>query len=262
MTPPVVAAIRAYIQEACPRPEDQVSYADIFQAFSLSGEGEKRRLRKKMRAMMNRGELVRVSPGVFTYHPEALGQRYQEGYQRVWRALRSARPGWSWQDLALVTRMSYAMVRNYALWLQDQGYVAPLGRQGVTRLWRATSKAMEQPETPYPPPTPRDRYADQRSAACRLVRCLMERDPGRPVVAAQIVKECHQILERFAGKENVVEYPKDHSSGHGAKGSQKNGGGDHAMNEIQDGYMENSHGHLMTLDLIKEIHVIQHESVM
>ena len=259
MTPPVVAAIRAYIQEACPHPEDQVSYADIFQAFSLSGEGEKRRLRKKMRAMMNRGELVRVSPGVFTYHPEALGQRYQEGYQRVWRALRSARLGWSWQDLALVTRMSYGMVRNYALWLQDQGYVAPLGRQGVTRLWRATSKAMEQPEPPYPPPTPRDRYADQRSAGCRLVRCLMERDPGRPVVAAQIVKECQVIFKGFAGKDKVDEWPKDQASGHGAKGPQRNGGGDHEMNQGQDGYMENAQGHLVPLDRIKEIDLVRHE---
>ena len=197
MTVPETAAIRAVIQAICPDPKDRITYARLYEIFGLTTEGDKAKLRSRMSDMLQRGELKRIEPGVFTYHPQAIGRREGVGYQRVWRAIRSARPGWTTQELAQVTRMSYSMVRKYCRWLWREGFIAPHGRKGNTRLWRATSAAKARRQTPYPPRRQPDPYQAERAAACRLVRCLMDKDPGRPGVRARIVKECRTLLERF-----------------------------------------------------------------
>jgi len=201
MSVPAVPAIRAYIRETCPRPGNQVSYSDLYQVFGLKTEKEKGRLRSKLKDMIVRGELIRVRPGVFTYHPKAVNQREGQGYQRVWRALRSARPGWTMQEIAQVTRMSPSMVRKYGNWLHGEGYIAHHGRRGNTRLYRATAKAKDRRETPYPPRSIKDPFAGERSAACRLVRLFMARDLARPAVRRRIVEECRLILQRFEKEE-------------------------------------------------------------
>lgn len=197
MSLPDTPTIRQVIRGLCPSPDSRVSHARLYEIFGLRSEAEKARLRSRLGDMLRRGELVRVRPGVFVYRAVALGRREGEGYRRVWRALRSARPGWTMHDLAQVTRMSYSMVRKYCLWLRQEGYIAPQGRQGNTRLWRATAKAKGRMRTPFPPRRPKDPYQAERAAACRLVRCLMDMDPGRAGVRERIVTECRTLLERF-----------------------------------------------------------------
>ncbi len=198
MSVPETAVIRRIIQGLCPAPSDQITYARLYELFNLNTEPEKARLRGRLRDMLRRGELIRVRPGVFQYRPEhAVKRRDSVGYQRVWRALRSARPGWTMHELAQVTRMSYSMVRKYCLWLRSEGYIVPHGRRGNTRLWRATPAARARQQTPYPPRRQPDPYRGARAAACRLVRCLMDMDPGRPGVRERIVTECRTLLERF-----------------------------------------------------------------
>lgn len=201
MSVPATGKIREAIQVLCSNPGDQFSYGVLFELFGLETAADKAVLRSKMRDMRRRGEIQRVRPGVFTYHPEAVERREAVGYQRVWRAMRSARPGWTMADMAQVTRMSYSMVRKYGNCLHAEGFIAPNGRQVNTRLWRITAKGREHRETPYPPRAIKDPYANERSAACRLVRLLMDQDPGRPGVREKIVKETRAIQARFTGDE-------------------------------------------------------------
>lgn len=197
MSLPTMAEARTIIQAICTRPADTVSYGILFEIFGLESQNDRSRLRSKLRDMIRRGELVRVRPGVFHYNPRAVDRPAAEGYQRVWRAVRAQRPGWTLHDLVQITRMGYAHVRKYCAWLHAEGYITHHGRTGNTYRWRATPKARARQQTPIPSRAPKDPFATERNAACRLVRCLMEADPYQPRIRQKVITECQTILRRF-----------------------------------------------------------------
>ncbi|WP_156360633.1 hypothetical protein [Dethiosulfatarculus sandiegensis] len=171
----------------------------LFEALGLETEPEKARLRRRIDTLVRRKELIRISPGVYRYNADAAPKRNGEGYKRVWRAIRSSKPGWGYVDLARITRMSYTMVRRYCNWLDDEGYIAAVGRNGNTRLYRATQKAKSTQRTPYPPIT-KDPFEAERGAACRIVRLMMESNPSQKGCAKKIVNDCQLLLRRFGGE--------------------------------------------------------------
>ncbi|KHK02798.1 ATP-binding protein [Desulfovibrio sp. TomC] len=121
--------------------------------------------------------------------------------RRIWRAIRSAKPGFSWTDIAQVSRVSYTHTRKYGQWLLDEAFVERHGRKGATYLFRATLRAKDTVETPYPPQDVTDPFEVERNAACRLVRSFMERDPYQPAVRGKIIDNCRAILARFEKEE-------------------------------------------------------------
>jgi hypothetical protein len=181
-----------------------VTNRQLFEALGLTTEPEKARLRRRIDTMVRRKELIRISPGVYRYNADAAPKRNGEGYKRVWRAIRSGRPGWSYQDLARVTRMSYTMVRKYCLWLEKEDYIGTHGRNGNTRIWRATQKAKTTQRTPYPPIT-KDPFEAERGAACRIVRLMMESNPSQKGCAKKIVNDCNLLLRRFGALKGGAE---------------------------------------------------------
>ncbi|HCR12897.1 MAG TPA: hypothetical protein PKD41_10465 [Solidesulfovibrio sp.] len=176
--------------------KESVTSALLYEAMGLTAEPDKARLRSRVNALVKRGELKRIADGKYSYHPKAR-VRSGEYYQRVWRAIRSAKPGFSWDDLAEVSRVSYTHIRKYGKWLLEEGYLERYGCKGTTHLFRATALARDTVETPYPPLDIVDPYETERNAACRLIRALMERDPGRTAVKEKIVENCRAILARF-----------------------------------------------------------------
>ena len=197
MSRPTAKQIRQAIQGLCERASDQVSYADIFHVLGISDPADKDRTRKTMRDFIKRGELKRVRDGVFTYHPKAVKRRQAYGYQQMWRAIRAEQPGWTTADIEQVTSVSRNHVQKYCRWLHSEGYITHHGRDGNTQPWRVTTKGRDHRDTPYPPSAIKDPYQAEKNAACRLVRCLMSRDPGKPTNQKKIVKECIIILARF-----------------------------------------------------------------
>lgn len=197
--------IRLAIQAACQSPKDTISSMQLYTFFGLTDQGDKARLRSKVGDMLRRKELVRVSDGVFTYNRKAMDRQAAEGHQRMWRNIRAQGPGWDVADVAQVTRMTTNHVRKYANWLHAEGYIVQHGRRGNSRLWRITNKGRETRVTPIPSRAPSDPFAIERSAACRLVRCMMIADPYRPSTRKKIVTECTTILRRFdAAKEEAA----------------------------------------------------------
>lgn len=181
----------------------QVTNAMIFEALGVDDESAKARVRRQVTHMVRRKELVRVRDGVFTYNPQAAPRRTCASYERVWRAVRASRPGFSVADLVQISRFSERQVREYVRWLLDEGFLLDHGMDGNTKLYRASFKARDTRETPLPPVGVKDPFEKERNAACRLVRFLMERDCGQPAVKRGIVENCRAILARFEDKEDA-----------------------------------------------------------
>lgn len=181
----------------------QVTNAMLFEALGADDEAAKARVRRQVTHMVRRKELVRVRDGVFTYNPAAAPRRESTSYERVWRAVRAGKPGFSVADLVQITRFSERQVRDYVRWLLEEGFLAEHGANGNLKLYRATQKARDTRSTPLPPVGVKDPYEKERNAACKLVRLLMERDCGKPAVARRIVEQCRAILARFESAEEA-----------------------------------------------------------
>lgn len=185
--------------------KEEVTNALVAEALGLQTEPEKARMRRRLNEMVRRNELIRLAPGRYQYDPKACpDRRTGESYQRIWRAVRSAKPGFSAQDLSQVSRVGYTQVRRYLSWLQEEGFVARFGANGNTLLYRGTALARDQRETPFPPRPIKDPFETERSAACRLVRLFMDRDPYQ--AKGKIIKECRAILDRFEKSTEEAEY--------------------------------------------------------
>lgn len=195
-------AVRGVIQGLTVGGRDPVAYGLLYEAMGITGDREKACVRSRVNELIRRGELKRVQDGLFTYHPKAR-LRSGEFYQRVWRAIRSAKPGFSWAGIAQVSRVSYTHVRKYGQWLIETGYVERHGRNGPTYLFRGTAACRDTVETPFPPIEANDPFEAERTAACRLVRLFMERDPYQ--VRAKIVQQATLILDRFSKEEDADE---------------------------------------------------------
>ncbi|GAU08114.1 hypothetical protein [Desulfoplanes formicivorans] len=180
----------------------EVSHAMLYEVFGLDDEREKVRLRRRMQDMVGHGEAERVSPGVYRYIPKATPRRHGESYIRVWRAVRSHRPGWSFHDLSQVTRVSYSMVRRYCVFLEEEGYIERYGRSGNTLKYRGTMRAREQRATPYPPIKHADPFEAEKAAALGLVRVFLTMDPYSEKARAKVMEHCQTLVDRFGEASN------------------------------------------------------------
>ena len=151
----------------------------LFEAFGLTEEGDKARLRNRINDMARMGEVVKVRPGVYTYN---FGYRPRENRSlpAIWRFVRKAKPGWCLKECALMVRVDYTRVLRYAAWLEEQGYIQRIGRNGKNAVtYRGTSKADMTPETPYPPYKETDPFQKERAAAATIARIRTQRKRRR-----------------------------------------------------------------------------------
>ncbi len=190
---------RELIQGLVAQGKNEVSTQLLYAAAGIEDDTKaKDLLRRYVVELTKRGELQRVRSGVYTYHPERAPKRQGEMYQRIWRAVRSQKsPGWTFTDLAQVTRSSYSMVRKYCGWLAEEGYIVRFGKKGVTSTWRTGQKAREHRETPYPPTETTDPWQKEKAAALAIVRVFLEMDPGGKRASEVIVRNARALLERF-----------------------------------------------------------------
>lgn len=196
--------LRRALQALCPD-DGTVCNQQLYEALGLSDEPAKARLRSRLGDFLKRGELVRLKdhPGCYTYHRTAMPKRTGESYGRIWRAVRASKPGWAYREISQVTRIEYTMVSRYCKWLHEEGYITRHGKNGNTQLWRGTAKIRECTEVQYPLITPKDPFAAERSAACGLVRLMMEADPSKPRIKSKINKELQILVRRFGAEEDT-----------------------------------------------------------
>ncbi len=154
-------------------------------------------VRRSITHMVRHGELERIASGRFLYKAGAAAamERAGESFRRMWRIIRTENTGWSIAGVAALTRLHQATVSGYCRWLITEGYITICGKRGNTRLFRATDKARQQRETPYPPAAPEDIFSKLRNAANRLNRMMMEPNPD--VCREGILAECRAIVAHF-----------------------------------------------------------------
>lgn len=189
--------LRWVVQALSRNGKEAVTNAMIYEAFGLKTEDEKVRLRSRIGDLVKRKEMIRIAPGKYNYNPDAQPGRQGESYVRIWRAIRVQKSGWTFKEIAQVTRVSYSQVRKYCKYLLEEGYIERFGKSGRERRYRTTAKAREQRETVYPPVAIKDPFAREKAAAVRLVRVFLEMDPCTPAARRRILEECGVIIERF-----------------------------------------------------------------
>jgi hypothetical protein len=201
----------------------EVSTLALCAAVGAEDEATKAKVRRSVWHMVNRGELVRVRPGVFTAKPNRMVMMERNGmsYRRMWLIMRTERAGWTIAAIAATTRLHNSTVNKYCLWLLGEGFLVQCGKKGNERLFRVTAKGVDHVETPFPPVTEKDPFVRERNAAARLARVFMEPDPARH--SEKIVQECQVILARFSSRNENFDGFAGMESAQLEKKSQKKG---------------------------------------
>ena len=198
--------LRGYAAALSENGKRHVSTLALCAMYGAEDTATKARVRRSIEHMVTRGELERVKPGVFSFHPDKaqLVQRDGLSFQRMWKIIRTERAGCNMADVAATTRLHNSTVSSYVRWLEEQGYVARCGQKGNTRLFRTTEKAFQRRETPYPPVLTKEPFRQERDAAIRIIRELIKATPNEKAIA----ESCRVLAARFGSqneKSNQVE---------------------------------------------------------
>lgn len=188
--------VRRAVEAICQDDDARVGTIQLCEALGFDNIKERARVRRQLTEMCDRGELIRVEPGMYRRNPKPPTEP-TDSLARVWRAIRVQRPGFTMGYLAQVTRVSYTQTLKYCRWLRDEGFIRPCGKDGLKNLFECTSKATKHPETPRPPKPIRDPFMKERAAAARIVRSLLLLDPYAERTRRMIHEDCRVLLERF-----------------------------------------------------------------
>lgn len=170
--------------------------SQLYEPLGLHEPNDRRDLREMLRNMLRYGEVKRISEGVYQYI-EGYQPRERTALARVWSFVRKERPGWRLSQVGIMTGVGMGVVREYCKWLEEQGYIEVMGRDGQTRLFRGTDKADKKPETPNPPirlPCPFDQ---EKKAALRVTSLMLRGNLYNPKTAAEIMVAAKVLLTRF-----------------------------------------------------------------
>jgi len=189
--------VRKVLCELSENGKKEVSTSMILDALGLTESGERDVTRRQLVHLVRRNEAIRVKPGLFRYNPAAAPKRSGEGYIRVWRAIRAQRGGFTFKDIALITRYSYSFVVKYSKYLLEQGLIERFGKKGPNMQFRITQKGRETRETPFPPRGIKDPFEKEKKLVLGLVRIFFEGDVCQPARKEKIISICEELLSRF-----------------------------------------------------------------
>ncbi|ABB40146.1 hypothetical protein Dde_3352 [Oleidesulfovibrio alaskensis G20] len=177
----------------------------LYQALGGVDQPAKDRIRRRAVSLVTSGELIRVGRGQYRYNAKAAPARSGELITRMWRAVKSAKSGFSTQDLARISGAGYSHALRYMRHLENDGYLRTCGRNGNTILYRATEKARNQVHAYQPPRQLRDPFENEKEQVHELVSLFMLRDLYQPAVRKSVVACCKNILARFERQEESDE---------------------------------------------------------
>lgn len=186
-----------------------VTNAQLYDLLGLTCEPEKDRLRTRINGMVKQGEVEKVGPGKYEYN-FSFRLRENKNYGKIWRFIRSQKPGWTYSEMSQLIRIHYTQVCRYCRWLEEEGFIDRHSRNGQSITYRGTDRAMITPETPYPPLRETDPFEKEKAAAARIARLMLCNDPYAINTAREIVAACGVLLARFeknqqqnGGEDNV-----------------------------------------------------------
>ncbi|MBU1002761.1 MAG: hypothetical protein KKE73_09580 [Proteobacteria bacterium] len=164
---------------------------------------ERDRIRKRCTMLVRSGELVRIAPGRYTYNFKATPAQTHIIAAQMWRAIRSAGPGFTVQEITRLSGANYNYATKYIRHLEGEGYILRHGRDGNVLKYRMSSKGRQARNAPLPSKPITDPFEDERRAVHELVGLFLLRDPYQPAVRERIVTASRTILERFEKEEDA-----------------------------------------------------------
>lgn len=183
-----------------------VTLAQVQKIAGVETPEDCRMVRRRIQKLIERGEVERDGQYVFRYVPGREPRRYGKSYIRAWRIIRIQPPGWSKPAVASLARVSGTIVQRYVKFLEDEGYVAKIGRDGGTTLWRTTQKGQAERETPWPPLENPDAYARERAATAALCTLMLTSDLDKEYAREKIRKHLSVLNQKFCTQvENNLE---------------------------------------------------------
>ena len=110
-------AIRGFCKTA-----KRVSNAQLYHVMGLTREPEKDRLRARVADMVRQGEVIKIEPGLYEYNSKFRLRTGNESFPKLWRFIRTQKPGWSITHASQLTRVSYTQAARYFGWLENGEY--------------------------------------------------------------------------------------------------------------------------------------------
>ena len=184
--------------------EEVFSNKMLYAALGADSEADKDRIRTQASALVRSGELKRVARGQYRYNLQAAPSREAEKITRMWRTLKTSKPGFSIQELARVSGAGYHHAAGYVRALEKAEYVRRAGKQGNTILYRATAKVRQQQHAFQPPKGLSDPFEVEKACLHELLGLFMQRDLQQPKVKQRVAELCQTILNRFEKHEEYA----------------------------------------------------------
>lgn len=175
----------------------EFGYALLYDLFALEPDNEKAVVRSHVTDMVSAGELNRITDGVFTYNFRYRPRGDSPLRIKIWRFVRSQKPGWTIKDAALLSGASYTHVARYCAWLEQEGYIKAKGKNGNTITYRATKLAGKAPEMPQPSTDEKNPFEKECRAAGKIANLMLYGNLYSSKSAREIVEACNVLLERF-----------------------------------------------------------------
>lgn len=169
----------------------------IYEALGAGKEDQPRRdrIRKRCNQLIKSGELERIRPGEYKLIKGAEPRRDAPLINLAWRAVKSAKPGFTAQDIARRSGATFPYISKWLRHLEKEGHVKIHGRKGNALLYRASKQALQTQDAPLLPREPCDPFKTQRAAVCELVRLFMLGDLYQSGTKNKIRKECQTITD-------------------------------------------------------------------
>lgn len=195
--------LHAALSAACPDQKDFATVPQLMEMLGLSGDSQYTTMRRRLGEMERQGVVERIAMG--KWRPTGKEPvRRGEGYQKMWRAIRTAKGSFTVLEIVLLTSLERSTVYKYLGFLEDERLIKKTGQSGNTNLFGLTSAGREQLKTPYPPKDILNPYHNERAATAALCRILLMEDPDQPRVRRKIQEQLAILNTRFIkGAEHV-----------------------------------------------------------
>lgn len=178
-----------------------ITNAMFYKALRADEQAERDCIRKRCNSLVRTGELVRIKPGQYRYNAEAAPARSGELITRMWRSLKTSKPGFSCQDIARVSGASYSHVVKYFRLLEEKDFIRRHGRSGNTLLYKGTGTMRDTIRAPMPPRPLSDPFESERKCVHELLGLFLLKDLNKPAVQREILANCRDIQDRFEKKD-------------------------------------------------------------
>jgi hypothetical protein len=186
------------------RRHDYVTAPQLAEMLGISGESQMQILRRRLHELTRRGELEKTGQGQWKHTGKAPVARGQ-GYQKMWRAIRTARGSFTALEVVQYSSQDRSFVSKYLRFLENSELIRHSGKNGNSPIFSLTAAGREQRETPYPDKDIPDPYQKERAATATLCRILMLDDIDAPRARRNIREHLTVLNNRFMEEEAHAE---------------------------------------------------------